>query len=108
MLREEALLRELEDTLGKLVEWRGFALKLKQDNEYLMVERDRLKEAAGKAPRPSESHPNGSSKDVFKMIKALLSKGLHPDTTSDALEKKIRTKLFQELWPQINDLESHA
>ena len=43
MLREEALLRELEETLGNLVEWRGFALKNKQDHEYLIVERDRLK-----------------------------------------------------------------
>ena len=131
MLREQALLQELEATTAKLVEWRGVAHKLKeeisgwseecerlklvtheqqQDIARWSEECERLKSAAQKAQAsgPTPKRPSGSGAELFKKLRALLSKGLHPDYARDPTEKLIRTKIFQELWPQINDLESRA
>jgi hypothetical protein len=108
--REQVLLHQLEEAVAEKIEWRGLAHKLKEDIAWWAEECERLKQLAqtGPATGSSSKKSTGSNSETFKKLKALLSKGLHPDNAKDPTEKKIRTKLFQELWPQINDLENRA
>jgi len=108
--REQCLIQELEVALAGQIEWRSIAHKLKEDISQWSEECDRLKRLveAGKSTEKPSAGSSGTSHDVFRKVRALLSKGLHPDLTKDPLEKSVRTKLFQQLWEQINDLESHA
>jgi hypothetical protein len=74
--------------LGERDEWRARAI----DAET------RLASSNAPAARPR-------SADIDK-IKRLLARELHPDAAPDEGEKQIRAKLFQQIWPLIEQLES--
>jgi hypothetical protein len=74
----------------------------------ILAERDawrvRAMEAEGKlsiANRPATRPPNV---DIDK-IKRLLARELHPDAASNEDEKKLRSTLFQQIWPLVERLE---
>jgi hypothetical protein len=66
--------------------------------------RARALEAESKLASYSKSSARTPNVNVDK-IKRQLARELHPDATSDEEEKKLRAKLFKQIWPLVEKLD---
>lgn len=75
-----------------------------------LAERDawRTRATAAEAQLASRSGPGsgGASATAIGRIKRQLALVLHPDATGDERDKQIRSELFKQVWPLIEQLES--
>jgi hypothetical protein len=73
----------------------------------MMVERDTWRRRATEAETKLTiklAEPFGPDRK-FLLLKRLISRALHPDATSNAMEKVVRAELFKEIWPQVLKIE---
>jgi hypothetical protein len=52
----------------------------------------------------SAAKPTSATKPDVERVKRLLARELHPDAASDEAEKRLRSDLFQKVWPLIEQL----
>lgn len=73
-----------------------------------LAERDawRARATAAEAQLAGRSGSAGSSATAIGRIKRQLALVLHPDATGDERDKQIRSELFKQVWPLIEQLEA--
>ncbi|MBV9824091.1 MAG: hypothetical protein JO001_00160 [Alphaproteobacteria bacterium] len=123
----QAALQKLETATAMAQRWQEAANSADRARESMRLEVERATGALASAQREAErwkraadflqvhlsamrlgpTGPTSRPEEKYRRVKALLSKGLHPDNlrgiSSDEL--LIREKIFKELWPQIDRID---
>ena len=92
---------EIEELRTRVARAEERARRAEERAAMLKIEVERLRGAPG----PAEASAGGAG-DRFSAVKRAFARLYHPDQRSASrLEKAVRTEIFNEFWPEIEQIE---